>query len=179
MEDQLKEEEKLSKKEQKMKERREFIKSQYEGSNGSQFLGEDTKTYYVHNPENVDLMIEACDKSGLDIEIKAFSDVYIMDCWFSKPKDFVCQLKRISGKDLTNPLFKDCKLILMVNGDVFYSCSKARRKFHLLKELSRVLYSYEKDKYSLLKFNYQNNNILMDIFGAFPSEEDLKSKLGD
>ena len=81
-------------------------------------------------------------------------DVFIMDAWYSKPKSFVCQIKKVTGKDLTNPLFKDKRLIITVNGDSFYSMSEKRRKYHLLKELSRLLYNYEKDNYKILKYEY-------------------------
>lgn len=179
LEQEFREEETLSKKEQKLLAREQYVKEQYNKVEGAQFLGKDSKTFYIHNPENEQLMIDACNNSGIDIEVKAFSDIYIMDCWYGKAKEFVCQLKRISGKDLTNPLLKDAKLIMYVNGDVFYSMSKARRKYHLLKELSRVLFNYEKDKYTLLKYNYQNNNIMIDKFGAYPTEDSLKTILGE
>lgn len=178
MTEELKEKDKLSKKEEKALAREQAVLSNYQGADGNlkegvKLLGKDSKMYYLHNPANEELMIEACNNSGLDIEIKAFSEVFIMDAWFSKPKSFVCQIKKIGGKDLANPLFKDRRLILTVNGDVFYSMSEKRRKYHLLKELSRILYNYEKDTYKILKYDYQNNNIIMDLFGANPTEADL------
>lgn len=172
-------EEKLSKKEEKAKIREEAVLANYQDDEGKlregvQLLGKDSKMYYLYNPKNEDLMIEACNNSGLDIEVKAFSDVFIMDAWFAKPKSFVCQIKKIAGKDLANPLFKDRRLIMTVNGDVFYSMSEKRRKYHLLKELSRLLFNYEKDTYKILKYEYQNNNVMMDLFGAIPTEADLE-----
>ena len=177
----LKTKDKLSKKEQELLVREEYVMSKYQDDSGElrkevTLLGKDSKTYYLHNPQNEELMVEACNNSGLDIEIKAFSDVFIMDAWYSKPKSFVCQIKKVTGKDLTNPLLKDKRLIIIVNGDSFYSMSEKRRKYHLLKELSRLLYNYEKDTYKILKYEYQNNNIIMDMFGANPNEETL-SKL--
>ena len=177
----LKTKDKLNEKEQELLVREEYVMSKYQDDSGElrkevTLLGKDSKTYYLHNPQNEELMIEACNNSGLDIEIKAFSDVFIMDAWYSKPKSFVCQIKKVTGKDLTNPLFKDKRLIITVNGDSFYSMSEKRRKYHLLKELSRLLYNYEKDNYKILKYEYQNNNIIMDMFGANPDEETL-SKL--
>lgn len=174
----LKEQEKISKKEQKALIREQAVMANYQDKEGKfkegvQLLGKDSKMYYLYNPVNEDLMIEACNNSGLDIEVKAFSDVFIMDAWFAKPKSFVCQIKKIAGKDLANPLFKDRKLIITVNGDIFYNMSEKRRKYHLLKELSRVLYNFEKDSYKILKYEYQNNNIIMDLFGANPTEESL------
>lgn len=172
-EKELREEEKLSKKEAALKARREQIQSIYEGKNGCIVLGQDEKNVFMHNPANQDLMIDACNASGLDIEVKAYSDIYIMDAWLAKPKNFVCQLKKVAGKDLANPIFKDKRLILTVNGDAWYSMSERRRKYHALKELTRILYNYEKDSYKLLKYEYQNNHVMMDLFGTVPTEDDL------
>ena len=47
------------------------------------------------------------------------------------------------------------------------------KKYHLLKELSRVLYSYEKNTYKILKYDYQNNWILLNKYGLNPTEVDL------
>lgn len=179
MTEELQEQENLSKKEQKALVREQAVMANYQDKEGKfkegvQLLGKDNKMYYLYNPANEDLMIEACNNSGLDIEVKAFSDVFIMDAWFAKPKSFVCQIKKIGGKDLANPLLKDRRLILTVNGDVFYSMSEKRRKYHLLKELSRILYNYEKNSYKILKWEYQNNNVIMDLFGANPTETDLE-----
>ena len=179
MTEELKEKDKLSKKEEKALAREQAVLSNYQGTDGNlregvKLLGKDSKMYYLHNPANEELMIEACNNSGLDIEIKAFSEVFIMDAWFSKPKSFVCQIKKIGGKDLANPLFKDRRLILTVNGDVWYSLSDERKKYHLVKELSRLLYNYEKNSYKILKWEYQNNNIVMSKFGPNPTENELK-----
>ena len=145
----------------------------YDGIEGVKELGHDDKTLFFLNPDNNRLVQEACENSGLDIELKAYSDVIVLDCFYKKAKDFVAQIKKVAGKDLTNPLFKDKQLIIIVKGDRYYGLKEPMKKYYLLKELSRVLYSYEKDTYKILKYDYQNNWILLNKYGLNPAEVDL------
>lgn len=174
-------EEKQQEREEKLQVREESLMQNYtddEGKmkEGCRLLGKDAKNFFLYNPYNEILMSEASRQSGIEIEIPSFSDIFPMDCWYAKPKNFVCQLKKISGKDLANPLLEGRKLILLINGDAFYASSIERRKYYLLKELTRILYDTEKDKLKLLKYEYQNNNVVMSTFGAHPTEEQLKEK---
>lgn len=179
-----KEEEALTKKEKAYMAKREAVFANYGTKEEMEkkkveFLGQDKRNFYLNNPANEQLMIDACNECGLDIEVRAFSDIYLMDVWSLKPLRYTCQLKRITGKDSTNPRFKDAKMILYINGDVFYSSSIPRRKYMLIKELSRLMFNIEKEEYKILKFDYNNNRMVIDQFGALPTEEQLKAKFGE
>lgn len=160
--------------EEELETRKDNVKTNYyDNIEGVKELGHDNKTLFFLNPDNDRLIQEACNNSGLDIELKSFSDVIVLDCFYKKPKDFVAQIKKISGKDLTNPLFKDKQLIITVNGDKFYALKEPMRKYHLLKELSRVLYNYEKNTYKVLKYEYNNNWMILNKYGLNPENVDL------
>ena len=174
-------EEKQQEREEKLQVREESLMQNYTNDEGKmqegcKLLGKDAKNFYLYNPYNEILMQEASRQSQIEIEVPSWSEIFPMDCWYAKPKNFVCQLKKIAGKDLANPLLKNKRLLLLINGDVFYSMSPERKKYHLLKELTRILYDTEKDKLKILKYEYQNNNVVMDTFGANPTEQELKEK---
>lgn len=165
--------EEQTKEEKKQEGKLEQIYSNYSDKTKVQLLGDDTKNYFLYNPDNERLVEEACNNSGLDIEIKAFSEVIVIDCFHNKCKEYVAQIKKVTGKDTTNPLFKDKRLIITVNGDRFYSLKEKMRKYYLLKELSRVLYNYEKDSYKILKYEYNNNYNILEKYGLRPTEDTL------
>ena len=121
-----------------------------------ELLGQDKKNTYLYNPDNERLLKEVVENSKITIDLKAYTDIFIMDVFMEKPKNFVTQIKRIAGKDLTNPRLKDKKLILTTNGDEYYACSEQRKKYYLLKELSRLTFNEEKDQYKIQKYEYQS-----------------------
>lgn len=138
-----------------------------------EFLGEDKKNMYLHNPDNDRILREAIEKAPFTIDLRAYTDIYILDIFSEKPKNFVTLIKRIAGKDLTNPRFEGKKLIMNIEGDSFYGLSEQRKKYYFLKELSRLTWNEEKEQYKILKYEYQNNYNLLDLYGVHPSEESL------
>ena len=151
------------------------IMTLYKNKEGVELLAQDKKNTYLYNPDNMRLLKEVVKNSRIPIDLRAYTDIFIMDVFMEKPKNFVTLIKRISGKDLTNPRFKDKHLILTINGDEYYGCSEQRKKYYLLKELSRLTWNGEKEQYKVLKYEYQNNENLIDLYGIHPSEEDLAS----
>jgi hypothetical protein len=147
------------------------IMALYKGKDGVELLGQDKKNTYLHNPDNDRLLREVVENSRITVDLRAYTDVFIMDVFMEKPKNFVTLIKRISGKDLTNPLFKDKHLILTIQGDTYYGLSEQRKKYYLLKELSRLTWNEEKEQYKVLKYEYQNNENLIDLYGVHPTEE--------
>lgn len=138
-----------------------------------EFLGEDKKNSYYHNPDNERILRDTIDNAPFTIDVRAYTDIYVLDVFMEKPKPFVTMIKRISGKDLTNPRFEGKALIMTVNGDQFYGLSEQRKKYYFLKELSRLTWNEEKESYKVLKYEYQNNYNLLDLYGTHPSEEQL------
>ena len=136
-----------------------------------EFLGQDKKNSYFHNPDNDRILREAVEKAPFTIDLRAYTDIYILDVFMEKPKNFVTMIKRVSGKDLTNPRLEGKSLIITVNGDQFYGLSEQRKKYYFLKELSRLSYNVEKEQYKILKYEYQNNENLIDLYGVHPTEE--------
>lgn len=138
-----------------------------------ELLGQDKKNTYFYNPDNERLLREVVDNSRITIDLRAYTDIFMMDVFMEKPKNFVTMIKRISGKDLTNPRLKDKHLILTINGDQYYGLSDQRKKYYLLKELTRLTWNEDKEQYKVLKYEYQNNENLIDLYGVHPTEESL------
>lgn len=138
-----------------------------------ELLAQDKKSTYLYNPDNERLLKEVVERAPFTIDLRAYTDIFIMDVFYEKQKNFVTMIKRITGKDLTNPRFEGRQLILTVNGDLYQSLSDQRKKYYLLKELSRLSYNPDKEQYKILKYEYQNNENLIDLYGVHPSEEQL------
>lgn len=166
-------EEKVKLQEEERNKRYNQIMALYKVKEGVELLAQDKKNTYLYNPDNMRLLKEVVENSRITIDLRAYTDIFIMDVFMEKPKNFVTMIKRISGKDLTNPRFKGKHLILTVNGDQYYSCSEQRKKYYLLKELSRLIWNEEKEQYKVLKYEYQNNENLIDLYGIHPTEESL------
>ena len=166
-------EEKAKLKEEERNKRYNQIMALYKSKEGVELLGQDKKNTYLYNPDNERLLREVVDNSRITIDLRAYTDIFIMDVFMEKPKNFVTLIKKISGKDLTNPRFKDKQLILTIQGDAYYGLSEQRKKYYLLKELSRLTWNEEKEQYKILKYEYQNNQNLIDLYGVYPTEEAL------
>ena len=174
--DKMSPEEKAKQLEQEQAQRYNQIMALYkEGKDKVEFLGQDKKNTYLHNPDNDRLLREVVENAPFTVDLRAYTDVYILDIFMEKPKNYVTLIKRITGKDLTNPRFESRKLLLSINGDMYYGLSDQRKKYYLLKELSRLLWSENKEDYKILKYEYQNNYNLLDLFGTHPTEDDLKN----
>lgn len=166
-------EEKAKMQEEERIKRQNQIMSLYKSKEGVEVLAQDKKNTYLHNPDNDRLLKEVVENSKITIDLRAYTDIFIMDIFMEKPKNFITMIKRISGKDLTNPRFKDKHLILSINGDAYYGLSEQRKKYYLLKELSRLTWNEEKEQYKVLKYEYQNNENLIDLYGVHPTEESI------
>ena len=138
-----------------------------------ELLGQDNKCTYLHNPDNYRLLREVVENSRITIDLKAYTDVFIMDVFYEKPKNFVEMINRVGSKDLANPLLRDKKLVITVNGDNYACLSDQRKKYYLLRELSRLTFNEEKDQYKILKYDYQNNEQLIELYGIHPTEESI------
>ena len=51
-----------------------------------ELLGQDNKCTYLHNPDNYRLLREVVENSRITIDLKAYTDVFIMDVFYEKPK---------------------------------------------------------------------------------------------
>ena len=136
-------------------------------------LGGDGKNMFFLNPKNERLVCELLNNSPLEIEVRALDDIIVIDCFYKKYKEFVATIKKVSGVNAINSVMKDKKLVIYVNGDRYYNLQDNMKKYYLLRELTRVLYNYEKDQYKILKYDYQNNTNMIHEFGTFPKTEDV------
>lgn len=163
---------KEKKQEDQEQERLNTIMSYYEGGQVTN-LGGDGKNMFFLNRKNEELLFDLVNNSPLEIELRALSDVIIIDCFYKKYKEFVATIKKVSGVNAINSVMRDKKLVIYVNGDKYYNLKDNMKKYYLLRELTRILYNYEKDKYRILKYDYQNNSRVINEFGTFPKSEDV------